>query len=351
MLTEIELALEYTQQGDSHEVSDHLKMEMEMEIPSSSNVKLITKCSYTTYTCYEVMKDLIKVGSKIVKDEIAPIVNQVDARVQNFEIQCLKEASKFVRDFNYLAKEANESFDKHKALEFEIECLLRAVVSQNIMFIVQSPSVVETSDLQTELERTKEKMENCIIKKEYKYAKFWNDWYKKCEEYKYDQISYDKANHNMQRQIEQLQDQLGDLKGKSMTTQCGSDTLDPLSQKLEDENVSEQQDTINGKSVNTKFTKKSILGKPPSSSKSKLYSITPFPKSKVIPKVGGMNALSKPVTSNSAPSTRESKVMKSDNVIAPRMFRINPSKTSRVDNVMPNKPVKTSIRTKPITTS
>ncbi|GJT30026.1 retrovirus-related pol polyprotein from transposon TNT 1-94 [Tanacetum coccineum] len=96
--TEMELALEYTQQGASHEVSDtfpiilsfthcgnkvilrvlriilvilpehpsdtkdHLKMEMEMEIPSSSNVKLITECSDTTYTCYEVMKDLIKVS-------------------------------------------------------------------------------------------------------------------------------------------------------------------------------------------------------------------------------------------------------------------------------------------------
>ncbi|GJR55263.1 hypothetical protein Tco_1405784 [Tanacetum coccineum] len=60
--TEMELVLEYTQQGASHEVSDHLKMEMEMEIPSSSNVKLITECSDTTYTCYEVMKDLIKVS-------------------------------------------------------------------------------------------------------------------------------------------------------------------------------------------------------------------------------------------------------------------------------------------------
>ncbi|GKC81521.1 26S proteasome non-ATPase regulatory subunit 10, partial [Tanacetum coccineum] len=29
----MELVLEYTQQGASHEVSDHLKMEMEMEIP------------------------------------------------------------------------------------------------------------------------------------------------------------------------------------------------------------------------------------------------------------------------------------------------------------------------------
>ncbi|GKF87352.1 hypothetical protein Tco_0258229 [Tanacetum coccineum] len=70
---------------------------------------------------------------KIVKDEIFPIVNQVDARVQNFKIQFLKEIAKFVRDFKSLAKEADESLTKHKVLEYEIECLLRAVVSQDIM--------------------------------------------------------------------------------------------------------------------------------------------------------------------------------------------------------------------------
>ncbi|GJS99362.1 zf-CCHC domain-containing protein [Tanacetum coccineum] len=113
---------------------------------------------------------------KIVKDEIFPIVNQVDARVQNFEIQFLKEAAKFVRDFKSLAKEADESLAKHKALELEIERLLRAVVSQDIMSIVQNPSVVDSSNLQTELERTKERFENCIIKKENEYAKLWNDY-------------------------------------------------------------------------------------------------------------------------------------------------------------------------------
>nr|GFA71307.1 hypothetical protein [Tanacetum cinerariifolium] len=70
---------------------------------------------------------------KIIKDEIFPIVNQVDARVQNFEIQFLKEAAKFVGDFKSLAKEADESLAKHKALELEINRLLRAVVSQDIM--------------------------------------------------------------------------------------------------------------------------------------------------------------------------------------------------------------------------
>ncbi|GKA41113.1 hypothetical protein Tco_0733706, partial [Tanacetum coccineum] len=91
---------------------------------------------------------------KIVEDEIFPIVNQVDAGFQNFKIQFFKEAAKFVRDFKSLAKEADESLAKHKTLEYEIERLLKAVVSQDIMSIMQSNSVVDTSNLQTELEHT-----------------------------------------------------------------------------------------------------------------------------------------------------------------------------------------------------
>ncbi|GJX75167.1 hypothetical protein Tco_0313762, partial [Tanacetum coccineum] len=55
---------------------DHLKMEMEMETHSSSNVKLITECSDTTYTCYEVMNDLIKV-SKLSQTLISYSSSQV----------------------------------------------------------------------------------------------------------------------------------------------------------------------------------------------------------------------------------------------------------------------------------
>nr|GEZ68762.1 hypothetical protein [Tanacetum cinerariifolium] len=109
--------------------------------------------------------------------------------------------------------------------------------SQDIMIIVQNESVVDTSDLQTELERTKERFENCIIKKETEYAKLSNDWYKKCDECKYDKISHDKAYKDMQQKIKRLQAQLGDLKGKSKDTSCVSDTRNPLSQKLEDKNV------------------------------------------------------------------------------------------------------------------
>nr|GEY57747.1 hypothetical protein [Tanacetum cinerariifolium] len=84
---------------------------------------------------------------KIVREENFPIVNQVDARVQNFEIQFLKEAAKFVEDFKSLAKEADDSLAKHKALELEIEPLLKAIVSQDIISVVQNESVVDTSVL------------------------------------------------------------------------------------------------------------------------------------------------------------------------------------------------------------
>ncbi|GJR21490.1 retrovirus-related pol polyprotein from transposon TNT 1-94 [Tanacetum coccineum] len=317
--------------------------------------------------------------------EIFPIVNQIDARVQNFKIKFLKEAAKFVRDFNSLAKEADESFAKHEALEWEIERLLRAVVSQDIMSIVQSNSVVDTSNLQTELDQCK-----------------------------YDKISYDKAYNNIQQKIERLQAQLGDLNGKCKDTPGVSDTLEPLSQKLENENVelefqirnyakenahlkttyqnlfdsinvtqtqtktlidslqiklhdiiyentklraqlcdkvSEQKDITKGTSLKTQFCKQSILGKPPSSSGLKLYPITPFPKSKGLPKIDETHALSKPVTSNSAPILQESKVMKNVNVIAPGIFRINPLKTSREGKSVPNKHINASARINPITVS
>ncbi|GJU09637.1 hypothetical protein Tco_1132033 [Tanacetum coccineum] len=312
---------------------------------------------------------------KIVKDENFPIINQVDARVQNFKIQFLKEATKFVQEFQPLANEADESLAKHKAVELEIERLLRAVVNQDIMSIVQNNYVVDTSNLQTELDHTKERFENCIIKKENEYAKLWNDWYKKCEECKYDKISHDKAYNDMQQKIERLQARLGDQKGKSKDTPCVSDTLDPVFQKLENENlfdsinvtrtqtetiidsfqnkshdmiyenaklrvqlfdkVSEQKDTTRGTSENTKFTKQSILGIPPSSSRPKLYDVTPLPKYTAIPKVGETNALSNQVTSNSVPSSQEIKVVENDNVISPGMFRIDPHNTSRENKFVP----------------
>nr|GEY41682.1 Gag-Pol polyprotein [Tanacetum cinerariifolium] len=224
-----------------------------------------------------------------------------------------------------------------------------------------------------------ERFENCIIKKKNEYAKLWNGWYKKCDECKFDKISYDKAYKDMQQKFERLQAQLGDLIGKSKDTSCISDTLNPLSQKLENKNVElefqvlnyakenahlktthknlfdsisvsctqtktiiaslqnelqntiyenaklrsqlfkkvfDQKDNTRGTSMNIKFAKQSILGKPP--------------------KVGETHALSKPVTSNLIPTPQESKVVKNDKVIALGMFRINPFKTSRGKSIVDN---------------
>nr|GFA20336.1 retrovirus-related Pol polyprotein from transposon TNT 1-94 [Tanacetum cinerariifolium] len=204
------------------------------------------------------------------------------------------------------------------------------------MNIVQEESVVDTSDLQIELERMKERFENCIIKKETEYAKLWNDWYKKCNECKYDKISYDKSYKDMQQKIERLQAQLGDLKGKCKDTSHVSDTRNPLSQKLENKNVelesqaSDHKDNTQNTSANTKFAKQPI--------------------GENFPKVGKTNALSKPVTSNSVSTPQVSKGVNNDKVIAPGMFRINPSKTSRNKKHVLNT-VSVSTRTKLITVS
>ncbi|GJS85436.1 hypothetical protein Tco_0751977 [Tanacetum coccineum] len=171
----------------------------------------------------------------------------------------------------------------------------------------------------------------------------------------------------MQRQIERLQAQLGDLKENAhlktayknlfdsiqvsrAQTKSLTDSLNEKLNAMIHENaklraqlfdkISKQKNIPNGTSVNTKFSKPSVLGKPPSNFRSKLYVVTPLPKS-----------LPKSVTSHSVPKTQESNVVKNCNVIAPGMFRINPSQTSRVDTFMPNKQSKESVRTNRITTS
>nr|GEY26924.1 retrovirus-related Pol polyprotein from transposon TNT 1-94 [Tanacetum cinerariifolium] len=232
---------------------------------------------------------------RIISHEVAHIINQVDARVQNFKIQFLQEAAKFVRDFKSLAKEADESLDKQKSLELEIERLLKASVSHDIMCIVQNGFVDTPSDLRTELDRTKEKLELCIIKKEKEYAVLWNNWYTKCEECKYDKISYDKAYNDMQQKLF--------------------------------ENTSESVKNTSGTSVT------------PHVDKPKLSAITPHSKK-----------LHASTQSHSVPQPSEFNVVRHMNVIAPGMFKINQSQMPRVD-LMPNKQSSASIRTNPITNS
>nr|GEV91008.1 retrovirus-related Pol polyprotein from transposon TNT 1-94 [Tanacetum cinerariifolium] len=301
--------------------------------------------------------------------------------------------AKFVRDFKSLANEADASLATHKALELEIERLLKAVISQDIMIIVQNKSVVDTSDLRIELERTKERFQNCIIKKKTEYAKLWNDWYKKWDECKYDKISYDKAYKDMQQKIKRLQAQLGDLKGKTKDNSSVSDTRNPLSQKLENKNVELEFQVLNYARENAhlkatyknlfdsifvlRAQTKTIIASLQNELQSNIYKNaklrtqlfkkvsdqkdntqdtsenTKFAKQPIVEtlsKVGKTKALSNPVTSNSVSTPQESKGANNDKVIASGMFRINPDKTSREAKKVPNT-VRASNRTKPITVS
>ncbi|GJV19044.1 hypothetical protein Tco_1368064 [Tanacetum coccineum] len=166
--------------------------------------------------------------------------------------------------FKSLAKEADESFAKHKALEYEIDRLLKAVVSQDIMSIVQSNSVVDTSNLQTELEHTlnpfSQKLENENVELEFRV------------------LNYARENEHLKRTYKNLFDSINVTRAQTKTI------TDSLQQKL--------HDTIY---ENAKL-------------RAQLFD-------KVIPKVGETNALLKPVTSNLIPDTQESKVVNNKKVI------------------------------------
>nr|GEW37592.1 hypothetical protein [Tanacetum cinerariifolium] len=266
---------------------------------------------------------------KIVRDEIFPIVNQVDARLQNFEIQFLKKAAKFAGDFKSLANEADASLAKHKALELEIKGLLKAVFSQDIMIIVQNEYVVDTSDFQTELERTKERFEN----------------------------SY----KDMQQKIERLQAQLGDLKGKSKDTLCVSDTRNPLSQKLENENVELEFQVLNyaRENAHLKATYKNLfdfISVSRAQTKTIITSLQNELQSNIYKNAKLRTQLFKKVfdlkdnTQDTSANTKFAKQPIVENLPKVGMFRINPDKTSREAKKVPNT-VSASARTKPITVS
>nr|GEU68096.1 hypothetical protein [Tanacetum cinerariifolium] len=151
-------------------------------------------------------------------------------------IQSTQEEFEFMVGAN--AYEETEIIKVNYTLEDTLQLASTSETQSVNALIYDIDGSTEYTDLQTELDLMKQKLETCIIKKEKEYATLWNNWYKKCEECKYDKISYYKAYNDMQTKIKRFQAQLGDLKGKSNDTQCASNTLDLLYQKLEDENVS-----------------------------------------------------------------------------------------------------------------
>nr|GEY18920.1 hypothetical protein [Tanacetum cinerariifolium] len=127
---------------------------IEVEKVNTVNRKFLNEVKSTIVTLQRVVKHIMTLDThhwsssahqelhKIVKDENFPIVNQVDARVQNFEIQFLKEAAKFVGDFKSLAKEADESLAKHKALELEIELTSNSIPTPQESKVVKNDKVI-----------------------------------------------------------------------------------------------------------------------------------------------------------------------------------------------------------------
>nr|GEV14720.1 Gag-Pol polyprotein [Tanacetum cinerariifolium] len=223
--------------------------------------------------------------------------------------------------------EADESLDKQKYLELEIERLLKASVSHGIMSIVKNGFVDVPSDLQTELDH---------------------------------KISYDKAYNDMQQKVERLQAQLRDLNGKSSDTLSASNTLDPLNQKLELKIVELEFQVVNYEREisHLKTTYKNLFDSITSNrAHAKLHNLI-YENAKLRARL--FKNTSEPINNTSrtsvTPQVDKPKLIvvtlcsKKLNVIAPGMFKINPSQTSRVD-LVPNKQYSASIRINSITNS
>nr|GEW75628.1 retrovirus-related Pol polyprotein from transposon TNT 1-94 [Tanacetum cinerariifolium] len=183
------------------------------------------------------------------------------------------------------------------------------------------------------------------------------------------------------KEVERLQAQLRDLKGKSSDTLSASNTLDLLNQKFESKIVELEFQVVNyeRRISHLKTTYKNLFDSISSNrAHAKLYdliyknaklrarlfentfesmkntsgmSVTPHVDK---PKLSAVTPHSKKLhastQSHSIPRPREFNVVKHRNLIAAGMFKINPSQTHRVDLVL-NKQSSASIRTNPITNS
>nr|GEU43706.1 hypothetical protein [Tanacetum cinerariifolium] len=299
-------------------------------------------------------KFLNEVKSSLVT--LQRVVKQKMTLVQNFKIQFLQEAAKFIRDFKSLVKEADESLNKQKYLELEIKRLLKASVSHDIMYIVQNGFVDVPSDLRTELDRTKEKLELCIIKKEKEYAVLWNNWYTKCEECKYDKISYDKAYNGMQQKVERLHAQLRDLKELEFQVVNYEREISHLRTTYKNLFDSITSNWAHAKLHNLIYENAQLRARVFKNTSESINNTTGTRVTPHVdkPKLSAVTLHSKKLhasmPSHSVPQPREFNVMNHRNVIAFRMFNINLSQTFKVD-LVPNKQSSASIRTNPITNS
>nr|GEY06187.1 integrase, catalytic region, zinc finger, CCHC-type, peptidase aspartic, catalytic [Tanacetum cinerariifolium] len=171
------------------------------------------------------LSKMISIANEDLLDDTTPSVaqkflNEVKSSLVTLQRVVKQKMTLEVHNWSSSAhkEEADESLDKQKSLEFEIERLLKASVSHDIMSIVQNSFVDVPSDLQTKLDQCK-----------------------------YDKISYDKSYNDMQQKVERLQAQLRHLKGKSSDTESALHTFDSLNQKLESKIVELEFQVVNYK--------------------------------------------------------------------------------------------------------
>ncbi|GJR21499.1 retrovirus-related pol polyprotein from transposon TNT 1-94 [Tanacetum coccineum] len=101
--TEMELVLEYTQQGASHEVSEHLKMEM--EIPCSNKIKFITACSFSNDTFEDIMKAQVSVikASATLNIQAFKIKKSVSISFRMTQVHKMaKDHMMMIRDYDWM---------------------------------------------------------------------------------------------------------------------------------------------------------------------------------------------------------------------------------------------------------
>nr|GEZ36424.1 hypothetical protein [Tanacetum cinerariifolium] len=226
--------------------------------------------------------------------------------------------------------------------------LAQEIVSQDIISVVQNAFVVVPSDLQTELERTKEHFENCIIKKETEYAK---------------EISRVNAKilHMYQIPKNQVFQKLGnanvelEFQDSSKNTKFAKQPIAETLPKIGERNAFSK--TVTSNSVSTPQVSKDVNNakviapgmfricldkvsreakKIPNTDSSKNTKFAKQPIAETLPKIGERNAFSKTVTSNSVSTPQVSKDVNNAKVIAPGMFRICLDKVSREAKKIPN---------------
>nr|GEX51131.1 retrovirus-related Pol polyprotein from transposon TNT 1-94 [Tanacetum cinerariifolium] len=250
------------------------RTQMFKKVSDQKDNSLVTSAN-TKFAKQPIVENLPKIGETNALSN--PVTsNSVSTPQESKSMNNDKEEPKFVGDFKSLANEADASLFKHKALELEIERLLKVVKLEN-------------KNVELEFHVLNYARENAYLKVTYKNL--------------FDSISVSRA--QTKTIIASLQNELQSniYKNAKLRTQMFK-------------KVSDQKDNTLVTSANTKFAKQPIVEN--------------------LPTVGKTNALSNPVTSNSISTPQELKKVNNDKVIAPGMFRINPSKTSREEKQVPN---------------